>query len=100
MPTLLVNGFDGEVPFILESMTIDFTISRRWRLLIVSKAADISMPEILIAVSSFSAFAASHPCVHITFVVLRSGLSLFTFNGNTILSYLTYIIYFKNVYII
>ena len=42
----------------------------------MSKAADISMPEILIVVSSFSAFAAlaaSHLCVHITLAVLRSG---------------------------
>ena len=87
--TLLVNGFDVEVPFILVSMTvplirnyislsssrstIDFTLSRRWRLFIVSKAADISIPEMLIVVSSFSAFAASHLCVHITSAVLRSG---------------------------
>ena len=89
VPTLLVNGFDVDVPFILVSMTvplrrncislcsssstIDFTISRRWRLFIVSKAADISIPEILIVVSSFSAFAASHLCVHIASAVLRSG---------------------------
>ena len=60
--TLLVDGTDGEVPIILVSMTvplrrncislclsssaIDFTITRRWRLFIMSKAADISMPEI------------------------------------------------------
>ena len=66
VPTLLVNGFDVEVPYILVSMTlplrrnsislcstpstIDFTILRRWRLFIVSKAADISMPDILIVV--------------------------------------------------
>ena len=80
--TLLVNGFDAEVPFILVSMTvplrrncfspcsssstIDFTIPRRWRLFTVSNAARISMPEILIVVSAFSAFAAGHLCVHIT----------------------------------
>ena len=82
MATLPVNGFDNDiqVPFILVPMTvplrrncislcsfsstIDFTISRRWRLFIVSKAADISMSEILIVVSSFKAFAASHLCVH------------------------------------
>ena len=89
VPTLLVSGFDVEVPYSLVSMTvplrrncislcsssstIDFTISRRWRLFIVSKAADLSMPEILIVVSSFSAFAASHLRVHITSAVLRSG---------------------------
>ena len=90
VPTLLVNCFDVEVPlFILVSMTvtlrrhcinlcsssstIDFTLSMRWRLFIVSKAAGISMPEILILVSSFSAFAASHLCAHITSAVLRSG---------------------------
>ena len=79
VPTWLVNSFDVEVPFILVSMavplrrncislcsspaTIDLTISRKWRLFIVSKAAGISMPEILIVVSSFCAFAASHQCV-------------------------------------
>ena len=52
--------------------TIDFTISRRWRLFIVSKAADMLMPEILIVVSSFSVFAASHLCVHIRNAVLQS----------------------------
>ena len=48
-----MNGFDVEVPFIIVSMTvplirncislstIGFTISMRWRLFIVSKAADI-----------------------------------------------------------
>ena len=95
MPTLFVNGFDVEVPFILVSMTvplrrncislcsssstIHFTrsISRRWRLFIVSKATDISMSEILIAVSSFSAFAASHLCVHIASTVLHSGRNSF-----------------------
>ena len=72
VPTLPVNGFDVKVPFILVSMSVplrrncislrsssstnDFTIPRRWRLFIVSKAVDISMPGILIVVSSFSAF--------------------------------------------
>ena len=89
VPTLLVNGFDVEVPFILVSITvplrrncislcsssstIDFTISSIWRLFIVSKAADISMPEILIVVSYLGAIAASHLCVHITSALLRSG---------------------------
>ena len=62
--TLLLNGFDLEVPFILVSMTvplkenytnlssssstIDYTRSRRWRLSMVSKTTDISMLMILI----------------------------------------------------
>ena len=37
----------------------------------MSKAADISMPEILIVVSSFGGFAACHVCVLITSAVLR-----------------------------
>ena len=93
VPTLFVNGFDEEIPFILVSITvplrrncislcsssstIHFTISRRWRLFIVSKATDISMSEILIALSSFSAFAASHLCVHIASTVLHSGRNSF-----------------------
>ena len=88
VPTLPVNGFDVEVSSILVSMavplrrncislfssssTVDFTISRRWRLFIVSKAADLSIPEILIVVSSFSVFAAGHLCVHTTNAVLQS----------------------------
>ena len=87
--TLPVNGFDVQVPFIQVSMTVplrrncsslcssssttDFTMSRGWSLFIVSEAADTYMPEILIVVSSFSAFAASHICVHITSAVFRSG---------------------------
>ena len=94
MPTLLVNGLDVEVPFILVSMTVPlrgncfslcsssskifFTLSRRCRLLIVSKAANISMPAIHVHEVDFfscSAFAASHLCVNITSAVLRSGRS-------------------------
>ena len=63
VPTLFVNGFDVQVPLrricislCSSSSTIDLTISRRWRLFIVSKATDMAMPEIFIVVSSFSAF--------------------------------------------
>ena len=89
VPPLLVNGFDVEVPLILVSMnvplrrncislrsslsTVNFTLLRRWRLFIVSKAADISTPEISIVVSSFRAFFAGHLRVHIISVVVRSG---------------------------
>ena len=57
------------------SSTIVFNISRRWPLLIVSKAADISMPEVLIIVSSVRAFSVNriYLCVHIYYAVLRSG---------------------------
>ena len=103
VPTLLVDGFDVEVLFIRVSMTvplrrscitinlcsssstIDFTISRRWRLFIVSvsKATDISMSQILIVVSSFSAFAANHLCVHknICGASLRSESNLIFLTG-------------------
>ena len=55
------------------SSTLDFIITSRWHLFIVSKAAGISMPEIMIVVSPFSAFLANHLCVQITSAVLRSG---------------------------
>ena len=58
---MLVNGFNVEVPFILVPKAVPFrrncislcsfssififTTWKRWRLLIVSKAADISVPE-------------------------------------------------------
>ena len=89
-PTLLVNGFGVEVSFILVTITLPlrrnyislcsssstivffYYIPGRWRLSIVSEAADISLPEILIVDSSFSAFANSHLCVHTTSVMLRT----------------------------
>ena len=42
----------GHCSSLLSSSTLDFTISSRWGLFIVSKAADLSMPEISIVVSS------------------------------------------------
>ena len=57
------------------SSTISLSMSCKVCLSIVSKADDMSIPVILISISSFLVLAASHLCAHATSAVLLSGLN-------------------------
>ena len=89
MPILLVNFFSSFVPPILifrqvllrrnstnlssSSLMMVSSMLRRVALSIVSKAADMSIPVIVMFIFSCSVFAASHLCVHATSAVLLFG---------------------------
>ena len=82
VPMLLTKGLSFVAPLILVLMTVSLKrkriilssssstmrsiMSSKICLSIVSKAADMSIPVILISTSSFLALAASHLCVHAT----------------------------------